>query len=336
MFESLEIYRRPIEVMQTCFNDSVERLKGKVQPEKYHGQLEVRIWEALQDLNEQWQMIERPLTSGHIRDRLNLYSKLDCQSILRVFGEQLPENLRDIDLAVAERLSSGDEGTVKRQREEHRGSVKGRQEEHEGPMERQQEEMQIVPIHGLFDERKLGKHNIRPQRILIQGRPGIGKTTLCRRLMYEFSWHENLRKKFDLIVRIPVGKLEYSADLNNLLFKEYFQSVSEGRDLSNKLASLILDHDNIVLENKNTRSLNIMIILDGLDEARRWSQERRTLLEKLMQRPAVIITSRYHDTGMLHVSVDLHLEALGLSTMSVDAYLNNTNMVPSDTATEML
>ena len=194
---------------------------------------------------------------------------------------------------------------------------------------------QIVPLHGLFDERNVGGENIRPQRILIQGRPGIGKTTLCRRLMYEYSWHENLRKKFDLVVRIPVGKLENSADLNNLLFEEYFQAVSEGRDLSNRLRDLILAHENANLEKKNASSVRILIILDGLDEARRWSQERRALLEKLMGGPAVIITSRSHDTDMLHLSVDLHLEALGLNTMSVDAYLDNTRIVLSDTATRI-
>ena len=144
-----------------------------------------------------------------------------------------------------------------------------------------------------------------------------------------------MRKKFDLVVRIPVGKLENSADLNNLLFEEYFQAVSEGRDLSNRLRDLILAHENANLEKKNASSVRILIILNGLDEARWWSQERRALLEKLMGRPAVIITSRSHDTDMLHLSVDLHLEALGLNTMSVNAYLDNPRIVSSDTATRI-
>lgn len=329
MFESLEIHRRPIEVMQKCFDDCVELLKGDLQPEKYRGQVEIYIYEAMRNLNDQWQMIERPITPGHIRDRLNLYSKLDVQSIRRVSGGNLPENLIDIDLAVAERLNSRDELPVDGQQEGMQMPLHGLFDE------RKVGKRQIVPLHGLFDERNVGGENIRPQRILIQGRPGIGKTTLCRRLMYEYSWHENLRKKFDLVVRIPVGKLENSADLNNLLFEEYFQAVSEGRDLSNRLGDLILAHENANLEKKNASSVRSLIILDGLDEARRWSQERCALLEKLMGRPAVIITSRSHDTDMLRLSVDLHLEALGLNTMSVDAYLDNTRIVLSDTATRI-
>ena len=331
MFEPLEIHRRPIEEMRKCFDRCIEffeHLQGKIQPEQYRNQVEVFTNEALRNLNDQWQMIEGPIAPGHIRDRLNLYSKLDVQSIRRVSGEKLPNNLDDIELAVAERRISGENVDDIDPALAGRLSPRG-----EGSSKNQREGQQIVRLYDLFDKRIVGGKSIRPQRIFIRGRPGIGKTTLCRRLMYEYSWHANLRNRFDLVVRIPIRKLEYSADLSNLLFEEYFQAVSEGRDLSKKLGGLILDHENVNLESKNASSLNILIILDGLDEARRWSHERRALLDKLMGRPAVIITSRSQDTDMLHVSVDLYLEALGLSTMSVDAYLDNTEIVPSDTAT---
>ena len=132
-----------------------------------------------------------------------------------------------------------------------------------------------------------------------------------------------------------MGKLGSSADLNNLLFEEYFHTVSRGYDLSNQLGSLILDHENANLESKTASSVNILIILNGLDETRRLSHEKRTLLETLIRRPAVIITSRSYDTNMLYKLVDLHLEAIGLSTVSVDAYLDNEEIVPRDTAIEI-
>ena len=355
MFESLESYRRPIEEMRKCFDRCCELLNGDVQPEDYRSQREANISEALQNLNDQWPMIETQITPGRIRDQLNHYSKEDVKSIRRVSGDILPDNLDDIELAVADRRVSGQmlpdnsddiDPTVAERRvsgqmlPDNLDDIDLAVAEHlrsggEGLGDEQHEDRQIVPLHGLFDERNVGGENIRPQRILIQGRPGIGKTTLCRRLMYEYSSHENLKKKFDLVVRIPVWKLEYSADLNNLLLEEYFQAVSEGQDLSNKLASLILDHVNANLENKNASSVNTLIILDGLNDVRRWSQESRALLEKLMQQPAVIITSRSYDTEALSVTIDLCLEALGLSSVNVDAYLGNTEIVPSDTATEI-
>lgn len=320
-FETLEKDRPLIDVMIRCFEDSVKLLEEDLQPEMYRTRLEVLIVEALRSLSYQWQTIKRPITRADIRSRLDLYSKLDCESIRRISGDRVLGNLHDIDLAVTEHFGSRGEGQGKRS---GKGSV-----------ERQQREREIVPLHGLFDERNVGKETIRPQRILIQGRPGIGKTTLCRRLMYEYSWHASLRAKFHLVVRIPVGKLEYSANLNNLLFEEYFYAVAQGHDLANKLGGLILDYENANLGSNSANSMNILIILDGLDEARRWSQERRGLLKRLMERPAVIITSRSYDTHMLHRSDDLLVEALGLSMMSVDAYLDNDEIVPSDSATEI-
>ena len=305
MFESLEKHRQKIEAMAKCFDECVELSKQDLHPVEYRKQMDIRVIGAVESLYDHWPTIERPISLGQIRDRLNVYSKLDVESLQRVNGENLPMYLSDIDLAVAEG---------------------------------QQEEKQIVPLSGLFDEIELCEEIIRPRRIFIQGKPGIGKTTLCRRIMYEYSWSEDLRKMFDLIVRIPLRRLEYSADLNNLFFVEYFQAVSQGRDLSNKLASLVLDHEVSILEDRNTSSGNTLIILDGLDEVGRWSREKRTLLEKLMQRHTVIITSRSYPNkpDMPKVTFDLHLEALGLSTMNVDAYLNNTKIVPSKTATEIL
>ena len=330
-FETLERDRPLIEIMRGCFEDSVKLLEGYIQPETYRQRHELLILNALRNLNHQWQKVERPITRGDIRSRLDLHSKLDCESIRRISGESLIGNLKDIDLAVTRRLDSGDEVSENGQRDDRQIASLHDVSEEEG----KQEERQFVPLHGLFDERTVGGENIRPQRILIQGRPGIGKTTLCRRLMYEYSWHVDLRMEFDLIVRIPLRKLKYSADLKNLLFEEYFQAVSEGLKLSNKLAGLILDNEGAKSENNNTSSARILVIPDGLDEARGWSEERGALLEKLMQRPTLIITSRSYDTDMLHVSVDLRLEALGLSMVSVEAYLDNTEIVPSDTAMEI-
>lgn len=328
-FETLESDRPLIDVMIRCFEDSVKLLEEDLQPERYRTRLDILTREALGSLDDQWQTIKRPITRADLRSRLDLYSKIDCESIRRISGDRLLGNFNDIELAVTERLGpTGERSGEKPGEKPGKGPGKG-------PVEEQQREGETVPLHGLFDERKVGKGTIRPQRILIQGRPGIGKTTLCRRLMYEYSWHPRLRTKFHLVVRIPVRRLENSANLNKLLFEEYFHAVSQGHDLSNELAGQILNHENANLRSKNASSVNILIILDGLDEARRWSQERRALLEKLMERPWVIITSRSHETSMLHEPVDLHLEALGLSIMSVNAYLDNEEIVPSDSATEI-
>jgi hypothetical protein len=191
MFETLEKDKHIIKALQKCVEESVELSKRATNEEEYHTQVEVNISQALQKLNntiQDWVMV-RPLTVGGIRDILNLQSRADHNSIRRVSGENLPENLSDITLAEVQRPSSRDE-----------------------------QERQVFSVQSLFDERERedGK-KILPKRIFIQGRLGIGKTTLCRRIMYEYSWNPMLFRKFDLVVRLPVRKLEYLGSLKDLL-----------------------------------------------------------------------------------------------------------------------
>ena len=68
--------------------------------------------------------------------------------------------------------------------------------------------------------------------MLILGKPGVGKTTLCKRTMYEYCCDDSLGRKFELVFRISVRELKHSADLADLLFHEYFQVKQRGRELS--------------------------------------------------------------------------------------------------------
>ncbi|OQV07898.1 NACHT domain-containing protein [Cladophialophora immunda] len=281
MFETFEKNRPLIEALRGCFEEFQILLeKETLKPEEYHTQREVILLKALDDLinTKQGWMMDRPVTRDGIRDVLNLYSMIDRKSMQRVSGDILPESLDDTMLAVAVRSTSRDA------------------------------ERETVPLHNLFDERELeGGTKIKPKRIFIQGRPGVGKTTLCRRIMYEYSWHESLRLMFDLVVRVPRHvKISGESDSS--------EESAEG-------------------EGANKKNARFLIILDGLDEAQHWPRSKRALLQKLMGRPDVIITSRSYDHDIL--PVDLELEALGLSMESIEAYLENTQIVPNGTAADI-
>ena len=314
--EDLEDDRPLIDALYRCFQDLSEG--EAMTPERYKIQRAERIENALRKVTNArgyWRP-KRQITKETIRDFLTLCSKLDQASIQRVSGERLPENLSDIEMAVVERPQSGGDNQGKGQETEERQTE-----------ERQIEERQLVSLHGLFDERNVAGNSIRPKRIFIQGRPGIGKTTFCRRLMYEYSWNKNLQKKFDLVVRVPVRKLGNFTSLEDLLYEEYFRIHPRGDEMSRKIKALILDDEIVNTESGNT---NILILLDGLDEAQGLSHDRHTLLKELITRQVVIMTSRYHDAHTF--PADLHLEALGLSRESVVRYLENSEVVPTDKA----
>ncbi|KAI4246321.1 MAG: hypothetical protein L6R40_001989 [Gallowayella cf. fulva] len=311
-FETLERDRPTIDVMISCFDDSVELLEKEPQPEKYRSQLEVLITAAMQNLSRPWQKIERPISRADIRSRLALYSKVDVASIHTHIWRLVrwDGDIKDIDLAVIETPDP-----QIRNLEDKEGKIR-----------------QNVSLHNLFDEREVKEKTIRPKRIWIQGKPGIGKTTLCRRLMYEYFWNEKLRTKFDRVVRIPARKLERSGKLRSLFFEEYFEDAQNGHALSKELENLILAHASDNSGNEVTTSIQILLILDGLEEVTGYSQGRNTLLKMLIKGPAVIITSRFSDIKMPCAPIDVHLEALGLSPTNVDAYLENNMFIAKDLA----
>lgn len=46
-----------------------------------------------------------------------------------------------------------------------------------------------VDLPAVFNPRKRGDGEVNPRRILIRGRAGIGKTTLCKRIVHDFTRH---------------------------------------------------------------------------------------------------------------------------------------------------
>ncbi|KAM7184423.1 hypothetical protein V8F33_012984 [Rhypophila sp. PSN 637] len=180
----------------------------------------------------------------------------------------------------------------------------------------------LVKLYNLFDEIETdGKEKITPRRIIIRGLPGIGKSTLSRRIAYEYNRHTFLNKA-DLVVRLPLRNLERFHDFDQLLFAEFFSLEPRGRELSQKLAETILS--------PAKREFRILFVLDGLDETTGFEGGSRSLLSHLMEKDYVVITSRFGSArGELVKHIDLKLQAIGLSVDAIWTYLDNRTVVPS-------
>ncbi|KAM7212076.1 hypothetical protein V8F06_012538 [Rhypophila decipiens] len=293
-FESVERNRFLIEAMRECFTKCREALQTKVTLERtqYRVDCEGIMLKTLQHLvrDPRYQRLERQITLPEIRKILNLHLLMDLSMIQRVSGDILPGECRDVDLCV----DSADETKRK-----------------------------LVKLHNLFDEMEIdGKGKITPRRILIRGLPGVGKSTLSRRIAYEYSRHTFLNKA-DLVVRLPLRNLELSDDLAQLLFAEFFSLEPKGRELSQKLAETILSP-------AKRREVRILFVLDGLDETTGFEGGSRSLLSHLIEQDCVVITSRFGSArGKLVKHIDLKLQAIGLSLDAIWNYLDNRTVVPS-------
>ncbi|KAF8943603.1 hypothetical protein BGZ47_005248, partial [Haplosporangium gracile] len=175
-----------------------------------------------------------------------------------------------------------------------------------------------IPLEQLFDKRMLrdGKANV-PKRILVQGRAGIGKTTLCKKLVHE---HQNglWEDCFDAVLWLPLRQLRGSTSrtLQSLLREKFFDTQLLDREQEELARTLTVRAE----EGK------VLFILDGLDEIATDAQGEGNslipLLSLLLGQHHVVITSRPSGLNRLLLpQIDLELETIGFGQQNVKDFV---------------
>lgn len=176
-------------------------------------------------------------------------------------------------------------------------------------------------LQTLFNEHVLENDQIiKPRRILIRGRPGVGKTTLCKKIVHDFEkglW-ANWNKLFDRVLWIPLRNLKVQErrkpgySLRKLFCHEFFSQYDRD-DLAGELSREV--------ERNAERTL---FLLDGLDEVSqdlRGDSSMSSFLSQLLKQPNVIITSRPCVTSPPDLHLDL--ENIGFHPEQVINYIRN-------------
>ena len=178
-----------------------------------------------------------------------------------------------------------------------------------------------VELPTLFNTRKGpdGK-TIQPRRILIRGQAGVGKTTLCKKMVHDFirgTWTD----LFDRILWIPLRTLKRMPDkgytLLALFLRDFFSNTPHREDFAKTLEEAL----------DTTKFGRTLLVLDGLDEVSdglNINSEMNQFLEFLLGQPNVIITSRPSARLPHHLHPDLELETIGFYKDQVECYLEKT------------
>ncbi|KAJ5710713.1 hypothetical protein N7488_004869 [Penicillium malachiteum] len=191
-------------------------------------------------------------------------------------------------------------------------------------VETPEKDLQVEVSH-LFDSREdRNGRGFQARKILIRGQAGVGKTTLCKKMIHDFTRHDMWNNLFDRILWIPLRNLKLlppeCVDLRGFFQAEYFRNTpTEKERFSTELYRQV----------HGARDQRTLFVLDGLDEVHEALDEGHQyhdLLKELLDMPACIVTSRPRVVlpDYCKDQFDLELETVGFYPEQVTSYIEKT------------
>jgi HEAT repeat protein/V8-like Glu-specific endopeptidase len=167
-----------------------------------------------------------------------------------------------------------------------------------------------IELASLFKNKEGKEQN----RLLILGRAGIGKSTLCQYIAHRWAGGKLWNDKFDALFWVPLRKLQHahSAETaSSFIFRHCCQAMSE--DLYANDVAAYLKH------NKE----RILFVLDGLDEITMEENSlQKGIIHELLKFPHWIMTSRPHAAGS--IQADATIENVGFASKTIDLYIQKS------------
>ena len=165
-----------------------------------------------------------------------------------------------------------------------------------------------------------------PLRVVIDGPPGIGKTTLCRKLLNMWSNGTLVHQQYDLVLYCPLrnSKIATATTLADLFVHQRYE------------APMVAEW----FEKRNGEGL--LIIFDGWDELseqlRQSSLATSIICRDKLDQCSIVVTSRsYASSSLLKVdSLSRHVQVIGFSEEEISTVIIQTLQKDTKLAQELI
>ena len=178
------------------------------------------------------------------------------------------------------------------------------------------EKIEFKEVFGTYQRRAL---------VLLEGRPGSGKTTLVHKVSRDWATSGEVLKNGKLVFNFPLRSLanRMTKSLSDLLRLLY-----PNQNMCDQLVSDI----------ENSNGDGVCFIIDGLDEFHPEDETKsvihRLLYDKYLSAAMIIVASRHVATGKLRSQphVTRRIEVLGFSQEQIFEYIDNYPFTPNSDA----
>ena len=155
----------------------------------------------------------------------------------------------------------------------------------------------------------------RPLVVLIEGEPGIGKTTYCKRLAYDWATGQGSEWN-DSFPRVEVLLLLRCREIESSCIWKAIDDQVLPEDIEPEVRDTFIQ---FLRENPS----KVLLVLDGLDEA---DPENLKLFRKLIQKELlpgcfIVLTSRHEAGSNIRPYTDTLLEIVGFTTTDAESFI---------------
>ena len=192
------------------------------------------------------------------------------------------------------------------------------------------ERKQAIKLENLFEPLP-GEDSTRDQFIiLMDGAPGVGKTTISRKICIDWS-KDKLKANFQFVILLPLREI--------LIDSESGLNISIADLLPADDPEL---KDQIVKYVQKTSGAGILFIFDGFDELSSYQRTKHSLFldivkGKRLHKCSVLVTSRTYASGSLKEinRINRHVEVLGFTNKQINNCISK-NVTDKEKAKELL